>query len=342
MSILNNKIGNVNLTYLLEKHHKNQRKTNDKENALQDQIETLRTHLNSSNTNLSAIELSDLKQDSIITFANKILSLELIDKKTEQHLNKILLVLQDEVQSDLSEDEKKVTEWLTHLKLLNGIPLKYMVPLHQLLPNESIRFFTIDEKWIDHLINGALSIGNNQSETDIWHDSERNKTLNKKANIHLHDVHLKKVATHLLNHFPQKTRLQLLKNKFNSFDENHSSKEISGFIMRSDFVKKYAGLRIEATDANGKACPSLSSEIIGGGIKLCLFEGIINNVTFHENSDSLLYKLEETDSCKKDNSVDGVLDIVKLAKQVGAINSANLAKELLSGPEIFIFELKAN
>lgn len=73
-----------------------------------------------------------------------------------------------------------------------------------------------------------------------------------------------------------------------------------------------------------------------------MFEGIINNVTFHENSDSLLYKVEEKDCYKKENSVDGVLDIVKLAKQVGANNSANLAKELLSGPEIFIFELKAN
>jgi VCBS repeat-containing protein len=50
---------------------------------------------------------------------------------------------------------QKFTAW----KYLEGIPFRYMVPQSQMLPKESIRFFTLDYNWINAFICGAFSIG---------------------------------------------------------------------------------------------------------------------------------------------------------------------------------------
>ena len=52
-----------------------------------------------------------------------------------------------------------VTDWLEELKLLKGIPFNYLVPDEGLLPAESIRFFQVDQLWVDAVLDGAFSIG---------------------------------------------------------------------------------------------------------------------------------------------------------------------------------------
>jgi len=49
----------------------------------------------------------------------------------------------------------KFTAW----KNLEGIPYRYIVPDVSMLPKESIRFFTLDNNWINAFICGAFSIG---------------------------------------------------------------------------------------------------------------------------------------------------------------------------------------
>lgn len=49
----------------------------------------------------------------------------------------------------------KFEDW----KNLKGIPFRYLVPDMEMLPNESIRFFQIDNAWINSFIAGAFSIG---------------------------------------------------------------------------------------------------------------------------------------------------------------------------------------
>jgi len=44
-------------------------------------------------------------------------------------------------------------------KKLQGIPSRYLIPDPNLLPNESIRFFRVDENWVNAFICGAFSIG---------------------------------------------------------------------------------------------------------------------------------------------------------------------------------------
>lgn len=48
--------------------------------------------------------------------------------------------------------------WLAGLCLLHGLPFNTLVPDARLLPAESVRFFVIDQNWLDALVDGALSV----------------------------------------------------------------------------------------------------------------------------------------------------------------------------------------
>lgn len=52
-----------------------------------------------------------------------------------------------------------VHAWFDSLTLLQGVPFNYLVPDERLLPVESIRFFHVDPRWIECLLDGAFSIG---------------------------------------------------------------------------------------------------------------------------------------------------------------------------------------
>lgn len=49
--------------------------------------------------------------------------------------------------------------WFRSLTMLEDIPFNYLVPDEQLLPTESIRFFTVDSMWLECLRDGAFSVG---------------------------------------------------------------------------------------------------------------------------------------------------------------------------------------
>ena len=49
-------------------------------------------------------------------------------------------------------------EWIARLVLLYPVPFHYLVPHQSLLPSESMRFFHLDDNWVDALVDGAFSI----------------------------------------------------------------------------------------------------------------------------------------------------------------------------------------
>jgi hypothetical protein len=53
----------------------------------------------------------------------------------------------------------ELRRFLAGLRLLHGVPFSYLVPDAELLPRESIRFFYLDRRWTDALVQGALSVG---------------------------------------------------------------------------------------------------------------------------------------------------------------------------------------
>jgi hypothetical protein len=52
-----------------------------------------------------------------------------------------------------------VQTWLAQLALFQHVPFNYLVPVEQMLPSESIRFFTVDPLWRAALLDGAFSVG---------------------------------------------------------------------------------------------------------------------------------------------------------------------------------------
>lgn len=50
--------------------------------------------------------------------------------------------------------------WLKRVDLLKNIPFNYLVPDPLMLPQESIRFFWVNNQWLNCCMNGALSLGN--------------------------------------------------------------------------------------------------------------------------------------------------------------------------------------
>lgn len=58
--------------------------------------------------------------------------------------------------SKLPDDIKA---WLNNLLFLKPVPFNYLVPYEAMLPAETLRFFMLDKKWVQCLLDGAMSIG---------------------------------------------------------------------------------------------------------------------------------------------------------------------------------------
>ena len=66
----------------------------------------------------------------------------------------------------------ELRNWLVSLRLLNGVPFANLVADSELLPQESIRWFYMDRRWTDALVQGALSVGTVNSDDRIQLDAQ--------------------------------------------------------------------------------------------------------------------------------------------------------------------------
>lgn len=67
----------------------------------------------------------------------------------------------------LADQEAKIKTWFDSLSVLDNVPFNYLVPDETLLPSESIRFYQLDQYWIQCLLNGAYSIGHVAGEDTL-------------------------------------------------------------------------------------------------------------------------------------------------------------------------------
>ena len=71
--------------------------------------------------------------------------------------DELALLLDDDDSKNILPNDIKV--WLNNLLMLKPVPFNYLIPYEQMLPNECIRFFKLDKKWVQSLLDGAMSIG---------------------------------------------------------------------------------------------------------------------------------------------------------------------------------------
>jgi len=65
-----------------------------------------------------------------------------------------------------NSDWTVIHQWITDKLYLGDIPAHILFPDPSFIPEESMRFFHIDDAWMDCLIDGALSVGNHLEKDD--------------------------------------------------------------------------------------------------------------------------------------------------------------------------------
>ncbi len=113
-----------------------------------------------------------------------------------------------------NSDWVTIFTWLSEKLFLTDIPAHFLIPDPSYLPNEAMRFFIIDDVWLDCLIDGALSVANHLDRDDDVTRLEIKQTYN---------VYLEKIVD------GSKIKPQI---------------PCSGFILKSQLVKVMPDLRI--------------------------------------------------------------------------------------------------
>ncbi|KAL7961260.1 hypothetical protein V8C34DRAFT_320028 [Trichoderma compactum] len=150
-----------------------------------------------------------------------------------------------------SPDWVVLQRWILDRKLLMGIPSHYLVTDASHLPWESVRFFQLDDAWMDSFVDGALSLGNHV-------DQDEDKVRN--------------VIRDAINDY--------LKAELPGIDAHPPTPKYRCYV-RSGIVKKFPDL-IATVLAAENVTPAMlvRHSILDEGIMLCLFSEVPNKSNF--------------------------------------------------------------
>lgn len=148
-----------------------------------------------------------------------------------------------------------VVDWLQGLRRLERVPLGYLVPHEKLLPPESIRFFVIDQPWLDALVEGAMSVGRSTS-ADAHHDAV------------------------------------VAPNRRSATAGSAGSAPIAGALIRSETLSVWPQLHVRAFAA-GTELPSVRKDTVAPGVLLVLFPGVFDTVWIDEPPLGLHFGVDE-------------------------------------------------
>jgi hypothetical protein len=163
------------------------------------------------------------------------------------------------MQPDPGEDAvplpAEVVAWFEQLRLLRGVPFGYLVCDERLLPPESIRFFQLDQAWVDCLVDGAFSIGRITGSLKSV-DHEQKSALSQT------------VAAH---------------------------PTVTGLLMRSSVVAGWPGLLVDAYgpaggepgSGRGPQLEVQRTDRLAPDVLLCLFSGAVARVEMHQKPETL-------------------------------------------------------
>jgi len=117
-------------------------------------------------------------------------------------------------------------------RLLHDVPFDYLVPDESLLPEESIRFFHLDERWLDQLARGATAVGGTAGA-----DAARAQSV------------LPQLAQDARRQVPRIRDIRRGRSTPDSPGTPESDPDVaghSGFLLRSALVSGWPGLQVGA------------------------------------------------------------------------------------------------
>jgi hypothetical protein len=164
-----------------------------------------------------------------------------------------------------------IRQWLARLRLLEGIPFAYLAADSELLPRESIRFFYLDRRWTDALVQGALGVGTVSSADRAQLEQ-------------LYDVIRAEVDD-------EEHRVRPVGGE----GATSTSQTITGFLLRSRAVSGWPGLHVRAYDrelaegdnavipeGDARRLRLLRMERLAPAVLLVLFDGVPQIVHIEE------------------------------------------------------------
>jgi hypothetical protein len=174
--------------------------------------------------------------------------------------------------------------FLSHLRLLVGVPFDYLVADDRLLPDESIRFFYIDRSWTDRLVDGAIAVGKIGTREQAHHQGHA-PAVNQQLDL------TERVVRTI------QRGLQSFSDAKEGNDKNPVSADtITGFLLRSAAVSGWPQMDVRAYKTNKipeqfdpadpKILPlqlkTLRLELLSPGLMIALFQGVPQMVMLEE------------------------------------------------------------
>lgn len=203
-----------------------------------------------------------------------------VTSKPVELIKKYLLT--PNVQSAIKDNQEQqsllesIADWLAHKQLLYDVPFNHLVPDQFMLPVESLRFFHVDQNWLDALTDGALSIGI-QSSKDAYIIRAMRVAVNDAAKLKAQTMRNKSLGT------------------ANGDVEADSTKmAMSGILIRSALLAGWPGLVIKACKSK-KLVNTLRMDRLSANVLLCLFQDIPDTVTLSEPAQGLRFGVEDGD-----------------------------------------------
>jgi hypothetical protein len=209
------------------------------------------------------------------------------------------------IQLDTTEPESEMPPYmelfLSHLRLLVGVPFDYLVPDDRLLPDESIRFFYIDRSWTDRLVDGAIAVGKIGTREQAHHQGHA-PAVNQQV-----DLSERIVRT------VQRGRKSFTDAKSANDPNTTPADTVTGFLLRSSAVSGWPHMDVRAykTDVPEPFDPAdpqvqlqqlttLRLELLSPGVMIALFQGVPQLVILEEPHNGVMFGLHV------DNGIDEI------------------------------------
>jgi hypothetical protein len=173
--------------------------------------------------------------------------------------------------------------FLSHLRLLVGVPFDYLVADDRLLPDESIRFFYLDRSWTDRLVDGAIAVGKIGTREQAHHQGHA-PAVNQQLDL-----------TERVVRTIQRGLQSFTAAKAANDPNTTPADTITGFLLRSSAVSGWPQMDVRAykTDVAEPFDPAdpkvqslqltaLRLELLSPALMIALFQGVPQLVILEE------------------------------------------------------------
>jgi len=184
------------------------------------------------------------------------------------------------LKAEVAEELLPIVQWLARKQLLYDVPFDHLVPDPLMLPVESLRFFYIDQNWLDTLVDGALSVGI-QSSKDAFYTRV-----------------MRGVITESLTEEVNSIRNKIIGTSTGDVEADSQQQAMSGLLIRSAVISGWPGLAVKAFKGDyqtGTQLKMLRMDRLSPNVLLCVFLDIPDTVTLAEPPQGLSFGVEDND-----------------------------------------------